>query len=230
MLSFLREFTQTAPDELVCMAVLITAPDASQLLAMAVCYCAPIVEGERVLRPLRQFGPPVADQIAPMPYIKLQGLLADGFPPGLQNYWKSNFLRELSDEAIAVLVEAFREVPSSSSAIALEQLGGAMNRVADAGTAFGYRDARFNFLVVSSWPDTAENIKNIRWTKTVWEAMQPFSTGGVYVNYLGEEADEGRDRIRAAYGSTKYNSLIAVKKKYDPTSLFRLNQNIRPGI
>jgi len=227
VLRHLREFTKTAPDELVCMAVLLTGPDGAKILAVVTCYCGPVEQGERVLRPLRQFGPPAADQIATIPYVQLQGLLEAGFPPGLQNYWKSSFLRDLADEAIAVAIEAFRHVPSPSSAIAFEQLGGAMSRVGENDSAFGHRSAPFNFLVVSSWPDPADNSKHIGWTRSLAEAMQPFSAGGVYVNYLGHEADEGRDRIRAAYGAAKYERLLALKKKYDPGNLFRINQNIR---
>lgn len=228
VLGYLREFTRSAPDELVCMAVLLTGPDGAQILAVVICYCGPIAQGERVLRPLRQFGPPVADQVAPIPYVQLQGLLEAGFPPGLQNYWKSSFLRDLSDDAIAVAIEAFRHVPSPSSAIAFEQLGGAMSRVGENDSAFGHRSAPFNFLVLSSWPSPADNSKQIAWTRSLAEAMQPFSAGGVYVNYLGHETDEGRDRIRAAYGPTKYDRLLALKKKYDSGNLFRINQNIRP--
>jgi FAD/FMN-containing dehydrogenase len=228
VLRFLREFMQVAPDELACMAVFLTGPDGSKILAVVVCYCGPVAEGERVLGPLRSFGPPAADQIAAMPYVQLQGLLEAGFPPGLQNYWKSNFLRELGDEAIATLIESFREVPSSTSAIAIEQLGGAVSRTADDSTAFAHRSAHSNLLVVSSWPNPADNAVNIGWTRSVWQAMQPFSTEGVYVNYLGPESDEGADRIKAAYGSSKYARLAALKKKYDPINLFRLNQNIRP--
>jgi FAD/FMN-containing dehydrogenase len=227
VLSFLREFTRTAPDELVCMAVLLTGPDGAKILAVVTCYCGPPEQGERVLRPLRQFGPPAADQIATIPYVQLQGLLEAGFPPGLQNYWKSSFLSGLSDEAIAVAIEAFRRIPSPSSAIAFEQLGGAMSRVGEDDTAFGHRGAPFNLLVVSSWSDPTDNARHIAWTRALAEAMQPFSAGGVYVNYLGQEADEGRDRIRAAYGPAKYERLIALKKRYDPGNLFRINQNIR---
>jgi FAD/FMN-containing dehydrogenase len=227
VLGFLREFTNTAPDELVCMAVLLTGPDGAKMLAVVTCYCSPLGEGERVLRPLRQFGRPAADQIAPISYVQLQGLLEAGFPPGLQNYWKSSFLRDLSDEAAAVAIEAFQQIPSSSSAIAFEQLGGAMSRVGEDDTAFGHRSAPFNFLVVSSWSDPADSARQVGWTRSLAGAMQPFSAGGVYVNYLGQEADEGRERIRAAYGPAKYERLLALKKKYDPGNLFRINQNIR---
>ncbi len=228
VLRFLREFTPTVSDELACMPVFLTGPDGAKILAVVVCYCGPVAEGERALGPLRNFGPPAADQIAAMPYVQLQSLLEAGFPPALRNYWKSNFLRELSDEAIATLIESFREVPSLTSAIAIEQLGGAVSRTADDETAFAHRGARFNLLVVSSWPNPADDAVNIGWTRSVWQAMQPFSTAGVYVNYLGPETDEGADRIKAAYGSSKYARLVVLKKKYDPINLFRLNQNISP--
>ncbi len=229
VLRFLREFAETAPDELTSMAVLLTAPDGAKMLAVVVCYCGTLEEGERALRPLRRFGPPAADQIAPMPYTQLQGLLEAGFPPGRQNYWKSSFLRELADDAVAAAVAHFRAVPSPTTAIAIEHLGGAVGRVGEADTAFAHRQARFNFLAVSSWTDPRENETHMRWTRTVWNDIQPFATGGVYVNYLGDAADEGAARVAAAYGSRNHTRLAALKKKYDPLNLFRLNQNIRPA-
>jgi FAD/FMN-containing dehydrogenase len=228
VLRFLREFTESAPDELITTTALLTSPEGAKVMAVVVCYSGPPEEGERVLRPLRAFGPPVADRIAPMPYTQLQGLLEPGFPPGLQNYWKSNFLRELSDEAAEVIVDRFERVPSPTSAVAIEQLGGAVGRVDEDATAFNHRGARFNLLIVGIWPDPAANDEHIRWVRDLWDAVQPFSSGGVYVNYLGQEADEGAERVRAAYGPAKYERLVALKNRYDPTNLFRLNQNIRP--
>ena len=146
----------------------------------------------------------------------------------MQNYWKSGFLQGLGDAAIATAIEAFRRVPSPTSAMAFEQLGGAMSRIGEADSAFTHRSAPFNFLVVSSWRDATECARNMDWTRSVWQAMEPFSAGGVYVNYLGTAADEGADRVKAAYGAAKYDRLVALKKKYDPENLFRLNQNIRP--
>lgn len=227
-LAFLRDFGASAPDELTCMGGLLTAGDGQKVLVIVVCYCGAPAEGERVLRPLREFGPPMADQIAVMPYVQQQGLLEAGFPPGLQNYWKSSFLNALSDDAIATAVEAFQRVTSPTSAIAFEQLGGAMSRVDEAETAFGYRRAPFNLLIVSSWADAAENDRHIEWTRATWQAMRPFTADGVYVNYLGGAADEGEDRVKAAYGHAKYDRLAMLKRKFDPSNLFRLNQNIRP--
>jgi len=228
-LKFLREFAPSAPDNLGTMAAFVTGPDGIKLLAIFVCYSGPLAEGERVLQPLRAFGPPLADDIAAMPYIRLQSLLEPGFPPGRQNFWKSSFLRELTDDAIDILIDGFRKVPSPTSAVAIEQLGGAVSRVEDDATAFAHRGAFFNLLIVGIWPDLADNRKHIEWVRGLWDAMQPYSTGGVYVNYLGQNPDEGPDRVRAAYGKAKYERLLALKRKYDPDNVFRLNQNIDPA-
>jgi FAD/FMN-containing dehydrogenase len=227
-LSFLRDFAASAPDELALMAVFLTAPDGNKSLAVLGCFSGPISQGESILAPLRKFGEPVADTFARGSYVDFQALLEPGFPPGLQNYWKSNFLREVTDGLIEILVERFRSVPSPTTAIAIEQLGGAVSRVPEEDTAFNHRRHPFNVLIVSSWSDRAENEKHIRWTRQLWQALQPHSAGDVYVNYLGQEADEGADRVRAAYGERKYQRLRALKQEYDPQNLFRMNQNIRP--
>jgi FAD/FMN-containing dehydrogenase len=112
--------------------------------------------------------------------------------------------------------------------VAIEQLGGAVNRVGTDDTAFNHRNARYNLLIVGMWPDPAAKDENVKWVRDLWDAMEPYSSGGVYVNYLGQEADEGTERIIAAYGPEKYERLVALKNKYDPTNLFRLNQNIKP--
>jgi FAD/FMN-containing dehydrogenase len=228
VLRFLREFAASAPSDLGTMAAFVTGQDGTRLLALFVCYSGPLAGGERVLRPLRAFGPPLADEITAMPYLRLQSLLDAGFPAGLQNYWKSSFLRHLSDEAIDILIDGFRKVPSPTSAMAIEQLGGAVAEIADDDTAFAHRRAPFNLLIVGIWPDPADSPKHIDWVRQLWEAMQPHATGGVYVNYLGQEADEGRERVRAAYGREKYERLLALKRKYDPDNVFRFNQNIDP--
>jgi FAD/FMN-containing dehydrogenase len=227
-LRYFRDFAIAAPDELTPMAAFVTAPDGNKILAIFVCYSGSLAEGERVLRPLRTFGPPLVDNIAPMPYVQLQSMLEPGFPPGQQNYWKSNFLRELSDDAIDILVEGFRNIPSTTSALAIEHLGGAVGRAKDDATAFAHRKALFNLLIVGIWPDPADNRRHTDWVRGLWEAMQPYSSGGVYVNYLGQSAEEGLDRVRAAYGKANYGRLCALKRKFDPDNLFRLNQNIDP--
>jgi FAD/FMN-containing dehydrogenase len=229
-LRFYRDFSSDIPDELSTMAALITSPDGQPMVGVLVGYIGAINEGERILRPLREFGPPALDGVGPIPYLTLQGMLLEGFPSGQQNYWKSNFITSLSDEAIDTMVERYSTVPSPGSALVLEQMAGAVTRLGADETAFNHRNVPFNFLIIGIWPDAAANQKNIQWVRNTWDAMQPFSSGGVYVNYLGQEADEGSQRIREAYGPAKYERLVALKNKYDPKNLFRLNQNIRPTV
>ena len=228
VLRFFREFTRSSPDEVRCMAFLATSPEGVPGDMIAACYAGSPDEGEEVMRPLKEFGPPVEDHIGPMPYPALQGMLEPVAPHGFQNYWKSNFMKELDDRAIGVMIERFATIPNPTSGLVLEQAGGVMGRIGQEETAFRHRDARYNFLAIHMWPDAADNETNIRWVKETWDAMQPYSSGGVYVNYLGQEAEEGADRVRAAYGPN-YERLVALKNKYDPTNFFRMNQNIKPS-
>jgi FAD/FMN-containing dehydrogenase len=207
--------------------VLLTSPEGAKVVALIVCYNGPIEQGEALLRPLRESTNPMADLVAPIAYEQQQTLLDEGFPFGLQNYWKSEFLKTLSDEAIDVLVEQFSVVPSPLSALVLEQFGGAYRRVGAEETAFVHRDWDYNFLIVSRWTDPAEADQNIQWARGVWQAVQPFASGSVYVNYL-EGGQEGAERIRAAYGPV-YDRLVALKNTYDPSNFFRLNQNVKPS-
>jgi FAD binding domain/Berberine and berberine like len=231
VLMFYREFTKTAPDELASGAVLLTMPDGIAVAAIPVCYSGPIAEGERILKPLRAFGPPLVDQIGPIPYTAAQKLIDGFYPPGLQQYWKSSFLKEISDATIDTMVAYCAHRPSPLCHVVLEHtLGGAVSRVDREATAFNHRDVQYSFLSLGVCTDPAEAGKCVRWARECWEAMQPFATGGVYVNYLGREADEGADRIKAAYGAEKYRRLVALKNTYDPTNLFRLNQNIKPTV
>jgi FAD/FMN-containing dehydrogenase len=223
-LRFYHEFASNCPDELSTAASLGHAPDSSVVVGVAVCYCGPIEEGERVLHPLRTFGSPLEDNIQPMSYQTLQSAPDAGFPLGRQHYWKSSWLKHLSDEAIEVMLEFVTEMPSSISGVGLQQMHGAASRVDPATTAFPHRDEHYDFLILSQWADRSDSEENVRWTRAFFETMQPFFESGVYVNNLGEE---GEDRIKEAYGA-HYERLVALKDKYDPTNLFRLNQNIRP--
>jgi len=223
-LRFLRTFNETAPDELTIFTGLMTSPDGMPIVAFIVCYNGTVEEGERVLAPLRAFGPPLADLIQPMPYVALQSMLDAGFPHGQQVYWRSDFVTQLTDEVIDTLVEQHRSITSPQSALLLEQLGGAVRRVGPEETAFVHRQADFNLAIIGVWTDPSENDRHIAWARGVHAAVTPF-VHGTYVNYLGEE---GQDRVRAAYGDAVYDRLVAVKNRYDPTNLFRMNQNIRP--
>jgi FAD/FMN-containing dehydrogenase len=223
-LRFYHEFARACPDELSTAAALGLGEDGRPALSVAVCYCGPIEEGERVLRSLRAFGPPASDRIGPMPYLDLQRASDAGFPLGRQHYWKANFLKDLSDEAIEVMLRFAADMPSPFTGVGLQQMCGLASRVDPSATAFAHRDRQYDFLILSQWDDPADSARNIAWTRAFFEAMQPFLKPGVYVNNLGEE---GQDRVRAAYG-VNYERLIAVKSKYDPTNLFRLNQNVTP--
>ncbi len=230
VLNFYREFTRTAPDELRVDAVVGALPPGPGV-AIIVCYCGPIEEGERMVRPLREFRSPVADTIAVVSYATVQTLLDAALPPGNLNYWKSNFFKDLSDEAIEALVDHVSDLPALpstvASMVAIEHLGGAISRVGQTQTAFSHRDAQYCCLVLSVWKAQSESTQHIQWARNVWGAMLPFLSEGVYVNYLGE--GEGEGRVMAAYGSN-YQRLATIKSKYDPANLFRLNQNIKPSV
>jgi hypothetical protein len=211
--------------------VLVTLPDGIPVAAIPVCYNGPIVEGERILKPLRAFGPPLADQIGPIPYTTAQQLIDAFYPPGLQQYWKSSFLQEISDGAIATMVAYCAKRPSPMCHAVIEHtLGGAVSRIDRDATAFNHRDVPYSFISLGVCTDPAEVETCVRWARECWDAMQPFLTGSAYVNYLGREADEGAERIQAAYGAEKYQRLVALKNTYDPTNLFQLNQNIKPTV
>jgi FAD/FMN-containing dehydrogenase len=224
---FYRAFTSSAPDELTTLLGFLTSPDGQPAVAFVVCYSGPLAHGEEVIRPLRAFGTPVADLVAPMPYTAVQALFDPAFPPGRLNYWKSSFLEDLSDAAIETMIAQFSAVPSPLSMATFEQLGGAVSRVGAHETAFSERSARYNLLIASEWVEPAESERNIRWARDFWAAMQPFAKEAVYVNYLDRGEEE---RIRAAYGAQTYDRMVAVKKTYDPTNLFRLNHNITPTV
>jgi FAD/FMN-containing dehydrogenase len=225
VLRLYREIATSAPDELSVFTALMTSPDGQPINAVFAAYNGPASKGEAALRPFRELGP-VADQVGEMPYPALQSMLDDGFPSGLHVYWRSDFLKGLPDEALDALVDRFRAITSPLSALLIEQFGGAVARVPADQTAFAHRDALFNLAIIARWLEpAAAAAAHTEWARQTSAAMRPFTSGGVYVNYLGEE---GADRVKAAYGP-KYEQLVAVKKTYDPNNLFRVNQNIQPS-
>jgi FAD/FMN-containing dehydrogenase len=229
VIKFYDDFTRASPDEVGTFVGFVTSPEGERVMAIFVCYNGDIAIGERVLKPLRAFGPPLADMIGPMSYVQVQRMMDDAFPAGRQNYWKSNFLKGLDTEAVRIIVDRVAKAPSSYSAVAIEQFSGAVKRVGMNDTAFNHRNARYNLLIVGIWSDPAAKAANVKWVRDLWDAMEPYSSGGVYVNYLGQVADEGAERVKSAYGAEKYARLVALKGKYDPTNLFCLNQNIKPS-
>jgi hypothetical protein len=219
------DFVKAAPDELSTAVSLGRTPAGEPTVSIAVCYCGPIDEGEQVLRPLRTFQPPVDDGIQPMPYTVLQSARDEGFPSGRLHYWKSGWLRDLTDGAVETLMQFVPRMPSSASGVGLQQMHGVASRVAPSATAFPHRAEQYDFLILSQWSEATDSDRNVQWTRALFEAMQPHLEESVYVNNLG---DEGPERVRAAYGEN-YPRLAAVKRTYDPDNLFRANQNVDPS-
>jgi hypothetical protein len=224
LLKFYREFILGAPEELTVFAGLLCAPDGTPVVGAIACYCGDLAAGEAALKPLRAFGTPILDAIQPMPFPQMQSLLDDSFPDGNQNYWKSTFTQELSDDAIATIVEHANQAKSPFTSVVIEFYGGAMSRIGAADTAFAHRDAVWDIGIMAQWTDPKESEQHIAWARGMAEAVRPFSSGAYLLNFLGEESDA---TIRAAFGSN-YSRLAAIKNKYDPTNFFRINQNIPP--
>jgi FAD/FMN-containing dehydrogenase len=227
VLRFYREYTASAPDTVTAFCGLMHAPDGQPIVGLIVCATGPLDEAEQALQPLRDFGPPLADQVGPLPYPALQQMLDAAFPAGLPVYWRSHFLTDLGEEAIDTLIAGYGRVTSPLSAVVLEHLGGAVARVDRNATAFDHRDAAYNLAIIARWPEPAMAEASIAWTRGLHEQMTPHARG-VYVNYLG--VGEAEDRVRAAYGDEKYARLVELKNRYDPTNLFRYNQNIAPSV
>ena len=221
-----RTCTAQAPDELTLYSGFITNPEGMKVFAVIPFYRGSAGEAEKLLRPLRNPLAPIADLAGPAPYGQLQTQLDGAYPPGRRNYWKSTFLTGLPDEAIDLLSQRYASAPSPFCQILVEQLGGAIRAIGNDDTAFDHRQAAYNLLVLAMWTDPAQDEICIRWARETFEAARPYSTGGVYVNYMGDE-DQGR--IQEAYRPGKFQRLAALKSKYDPGNLFRLNQNIRPA-
>jgi hypothetical protein len=168
----------------------------------------------------------MVDQIGPMPYTAVQRMFDGAFPPGRYNYWKSSLAPQLDDVLIDAVVDHMARVPSPHTAVMLEHYHGAYARPRPGDTAYSHRQPTWDVVIIGNWADPAHNDRNTRWVRELFAAVQPRVSSGVYVNFL--DADEGADRVRAAYG-TNYDRLAALKKQYDPTNFFRMNQNIRPA-
>jgi FAD/FMN-containing dehydrogenase len=226
VLRFFRDTCTSLPDEIMLVAGLQTAPDGSgaKLVGLVGAHCGPLAEGEAALKPIKAFGQPVMDMMGPIPYCALNGIIDGAFPKGALNYWKASFLADLSDEAIAVIVDRFNACPSPMSHIIVEYFHGAASRVPVNQTAFAARITGFNVVIISQWLDPAENDTHIAWGRDTYTALAPHLGSARYLNYLG--ADE-TDPQSAAYGPN-YPRLRELKTKYDPDNFFRGNVNIRP--
>jgi FAD/FMN-containing dehydrogenase len=235
LVRFWRGFMTDAPDEVGTGIAFITAPPldfvpepvrGQPVVGVVICYAGDPVEGAEVLAPLLEYGPPAINLVQPMPYVAVQRLIDEANPKGMRNYWTADFLAELTDEAVDTLVSHATAPRSPLSQVILVAGGGAIARVPDDATALGQRNAPWNIHYLSMWPDPADDDVNIRHTRSMAQAMKPWSTGRLYLNYIG---DEGPGRVEAAYGPEKYARLQQIKRIWDPENVFRHNQNITPA-
>jgi FAD/FMN-containing dehydrogenase len=229
-----RDLMLAAPDELTLATVLRRAPASPTIpeqlhgepvVAVAGMYAGPVEDGARLLRALDGLGPPLVDGIGPKPYTAVQSMSDGAWQPGFENYWKAEFLHSLDDSVIETVVDFAGRISSPLSDIKLAPLGGAIGRVAEGDTAYPHRQAPWVININTRWAEGPPD-EHVAWTRALWEQLQPASTGGVYVNFLG---DEGPDRVRAAYGDSNYQRLARLKAVYDPDNVFHLNQNIPPA-
>ncbi|HEY1514543.1 MAG TPA: FAD-binding oxidoreductase [Gaiellaceae bacterium] len=235
VLRVVREFGPAAPRQLFVAVTLRIAPSApflpqavhgTKVIAVGCLYAGSIEEGERVLKPLRRSVEPIAETIEPRRYTVWQQALDANWTRGFDNYWKAEYLASLSDEVIEVVVEHFGALTSPLSDIKIGVLGGgAIADVPSEESAYTHRAAPFILNINTRWDD-GEDERHIAWTRDFWEAARPFSAGGVYVNFLGQE---GAGRVLEAYGAEKFERLVALKRRFDPTNFFRINQNIPPS-
>jgi FAD/FMN-containing dehydrogenase len=235
LLQFYRDWARTLPDELTTMVAFLTAPPApfvpaslqgTKMIAVALCDCGALEAAAERVKPLREFAPPAIDLLGPHPYLGLQTMFDASAPRGICAYWKTEYLSGLDDGVIEELIEDAGRMSSPLSAIHIHHIQGAVTRVHADATAFSHRDAPFILNFLGGWMDPAESDSHQAWVGEAWRAVQPYSTGAAYLNFLG---DEGQARVQAAYGAQKYERLVEIKNQYDPTNLFRLNQNIKPG-
>jgi len=225
-LRFFRDTCASLPDEAMLVAALQTAPDGSnaKIAAIVGAHCGSIEQGEAAFRPLKTFGPPVKDMIGPMPYAALNGMLDGAFPKGALNYWKAQFLTDLSDAAIRALIAGFEQCPSPMSHVIIEHFHGAAARVPLTATACTTRVTGFNVVIVSQWTDAGESERSIRWARETFASLTPFLAATRYLNYLEDDAPNA---AAVAYGPN-LQRLRAIKTQYDPGNFFKHNVNILP--
>ncbi len=231
---FYREFVAEASEDITLALILRKAPAAPFLppevhgepvVIVAGCCAGPVADGLEAMRSVKAFGRPIVDLMQPRLYTEFQSMLDASWLPGFQNYWKAEFIQDLPPAAVEVFAEHLDQITSPMSDVKFLSIGGAVSKVSERETAYGHRHVPFVFNINARWADPRDGERHIAWTRRFWQAMRPYSAGGVYVNFLG---DEGAERIRSAYGEEKYARLRALKAKYDPTNFFRLNQNIKP--
>ena len=234
VLRMYRDFMAQAPEDVNAFFAYLIVPSGppfpehlhnKTVCGVVTCYLGPMDKAEGALRPLREFGPPLFELLGPMPFPMLQSMFDPLLAAGLQQYWKADFLNDLNDGAIDANVKYGPGVPTFNTAVHIYPVDGAVHRVGKNETAFSYRDANFAEVMAAVYPDPADTPKNKAWVQDFFSALHPSSAGGAYVNFMGEE---GEDRVKASYREN-YSRLAQIKRKYDPTNLFHVNQNIKPA-
>lgn len=229
-----REFIVQAPEDVSGFFAFLTVPPVplfpatlhgQKMCAVIWCSTAPPEQADRATKAMRSVGTPALDHVGPMPFPALQSLFDGLYPPGLQWYWRADFFREISDASIERHLEYAQALPTGHSTMHMYPINGAAHRVGNTDTAFSYRDALFAAVMVGVDPDPKNNQKITAWTKEYFDALHPYSSGGAYVNFM---MDEGQERVKASFRDN-YDRLAAIKKQYDPTNFFRVNQNIPPA-
>ena len=233
-MKFWRDFITNAPEEVNALfAFLVVPPWApfpehlhnENVCGAVVCYVGSLERAEEVLRPLKEFGPPIMDGTGPLPYPVLQGAFDAVAPPGMLHYWKADLFAEMNDEVIGVHTKFGPLAPNVFSNSFTYPVSGAAHRVGKGDTAWSYRDASFSTGIFGLDTDPAAMPAHMEWVRAYWDALHPYSAGGAYLNFIG---DEGEDRVAASYRDN-YPRLAQIKRKYDPGNLFRMNQNIKPN-
>ena len=224
VLRFFRERCASLPEEMMLAAGLLTGPDGSPLVAIVGGHCGDVASGESAVAPIKGFGAPVLDAMGPIPYCNLNSLLDPSFPKGALNYWKAQFLTDLTDGAIDVLIERAAAAPTPQCQLLLEHFHGAATRVAISATACTLRTPGFNAVVVAQWLDPNDTERCVEWARSTYRALEPHLGSTRYMNYL---ADDDENAARVAYGGN-YERLRDVKRTYDPDNVFHLNVNIEP--
>ncbi len=230
VLHFYREFSRMVPDELTVYAALVTAPDGQPVIALVLCYCGPLIEGERLIKPIRRFGRPLVTAVRPMSYLELISLNNAAVPAGRHYYSTACSLKNLNEEIIQTIVEHGSARTSPWSIMSLIHVHGAASRVDSTETAFALREEHYALQIAAAWNEESmgEANQHIAWARAFRKAAAPFAISGVYLNLLGNEG-EGLMRVQASYGDN-YDRLVALKNRYDPANFFHLNQNIKPTV
>jgi hypothetical protein len=235
IMKWYREFIVQAPEEISGFFAFITVPPGppfpealhfKKMCALVWCYNGPLEQANEILEPLRSFRRPAFEFFAPMPFPMLQAMFDGLYTPGLQWYWKADFVKELGDEAIALHIKHGSELPTLHSTMHLYPVNGAAHKAASQDTPWSFRDAVWSEVIVGVDPDPANKDRITAWAKSYWEALHPHGAGGAYINFMMD--GEGEDRIRATYGGN-YERLARIKARYDAENFFRVNQNIRPA-